>query len=164
MEKEWPRLAQRLCSKSCWLNLDGSNDLPVETAWPFVYNEEEAARDIQVPSRATGGSAMNQPISQGFKMTFVVHAIEGFATGIILLLFPTVFGEWINWDMSDAAYRIVGAAVLGCALSSWWASGAKSWRDVKILVQAKVVWMTIGAIVLLWAALLAPGRQPSRRC
>jgi hypothetical protein len=79
--------------------------------------------------------------------------LRGFSTGIVLLLFPTVLGNWINWDMSDAAYRIVGAAVLGCALSSWLASGAKSWRDVKILVQAKVVWMTIGAIVLLWAAL-----------
>jgi hypothetical protein len=95
---------------------------------------------------------MNQPISQGFRITFVVHAIEGLFTGIVLLLFPAVFGDLFNWDMSDPAYRVVGAAVLGCALSSWLASRAEAWRDVKIVVQAKVVWMIIGAVVLLAAA------------
>ena len=96
---------------------------------------------------------MNQAISRGLKITFLLHAIEGFFTGVILLLIPTIFGDLVNWDMSDAAYRIVGAATLGCALSSLLGYFAALWRDVKIVVETKVVWMSLASIVLLWALL-----------
>ncbi|HET6445476.1 MAG TPA: hypothetical protein VFI27_12945 [candidate division Zixibacteria bacterium] len=96
---------------------------------------------------------MNTAISRGLKITFLLHGIEGFFTGVILLLIPTIFGDLVNWDMSDVAYRIVGAAVLGCALSSLLSYYAALWRDVKIVVEAKVAWMSLAAIVILWGLL-----------
>lgn len=97
---------------------------------------------------------MNKPISRGLKITFLLHAIEGFFTGAILLLIPAILGSFVNWDMSDAAYRIVGAAVFGCAFSSLLAYNAEIWRDVSIVVKAKVLWMSFAAIVILWALLV----------
>ncbi len=96
---------------------------------------------------------MNRSISKGLKITFLLHAIQGFFTGVILLFIPIIFGDLVSWNMADAAYRIVGAAVLGCALSSLLSYNAELWRDVKIVVEAKVAWMSLAAIVILWALL-----------
>ena len=102
---------------------------------------------------------MNKPISRGFRIIFLLHAVEGFVTGAVLLLVPTIFGNLMGWNMSDAAYRIVGAAALGCALSSWLAYGAENWGEVKIVVEAKVAWMSLAAIAILWALLV--GKIPA---
>ena len=50
---------------------------------------------------------MDKPISRGLKITFLLHAIEGFFTGAVLLLVPIMFGNLVNWDMSDTAYGCV---------------------------------------------------------
>lgn len=96
---------------------------------------------------------MDRPFSRGLKVTFFVHTIIASIMGGVLLLIPVIFGNLVNWDMSDVAYRIVGAAMLSCGFSSFLGYKAELWGQVKIVIEAKVSLMFMAAIVLLWALL-----------
>jgi len=101
---------------------------------------------------------MERPISRRLRVTFFVHTIVASLMGVVLLLVPVSLGNLVNWDMSDVAYRIVGAAMFACGLSSFLGYKAEFWGEVKIVLEAKVSLMVISAIVLLWA--LLDGRIP----
>ena len=101
---------------------------------------------------------MNEPISSGLKTTFLVHAILAILIGLAHFLIPNIIGNLLNWDMSDGAYRVVGAALLAFGLSSLWAYQAKTWGEVQIVVQTELAWNAAGAIAVLWG--LVTGGSP----
>jgi uncharacterized protein YjeT (DUF2065 family) len=96
---------------------------------------------------------MNAQIPSGLKTTFLVHTIVGVIVGLAYFLFPNILGNLLNWDMSDGAYRVVGAAILGYGMSSLWAYQAQTWAEVKIITQTELVWSAAGAIAVLWGML-----------
>ena len=96
---------------------------------------------------------MNQPISSGLRTTFLAHTIVGLAFGLPYLLAPEAVGALVNWDMSDPAYRTLGAALIALAVSSWSAYRARLWRDVRIVVVLEIVWTVLGAAVAAWGLL-----------
>lgn len=97
---------------------------------------------------------MNKQISRGLKITFLIHAIVGAVMGLAYLMIPTIMGDWVGWNMSDFAYRVVGAAILGFAASSWLAYMAEQWSEVRIVVEAELIWVVLAAVVQLWALLV----------
>ena len=62
---------------------------------------------------------MEKRISQGLKTTFLVHFIVAAIYGLVLLIFPQVWGNLagIAIDETDP-YRLVGAALLTLAFGS----------------------------------------------
>lgn len=96
---------------------------------------------------------MEKSISKGLKTTFLVHAIVGIVLGLAYLLIPGTVGSLMNWDMTNPAYRLLGAAVIAFGVSSWLAYQANSWKQVKIVVQMELVWTVLGALVALWGLL-----------
>ena len=95
---------------------------------------------------------MNAPISSGLKTTFLVHAIVGILFGLGYLLIPTTVGGWFGVAMTDPAWRLLGAALLGFGMSSWWAYRAKEWAQVEIVVLMEIVWTVLGTIATVWAS------------
>ena len=90
-------------------------------------------------------------ISTGLKATFLVHAILGTIFGLIYLLIPDMFGSWISWPAQELTlYRLVGAAILGFAASSWLAYRETAWENVRIVVLAEIVWTILGALAMAW--------------
>jgi len=78
---------------------------------------------------------MDKQVSAGLKTTFLIHAIVGTLFGLAYLFIPKKFGSLVNWPVTEPeAYRILGAAILGFAASSWFAFSASAWEQVKIVV------------------------------
>lgn len=98
---------------------------------------------------------MEKQVLPGLKTTFLVHAILGAIFGILYLLIPETWGNLIGWPMQDSAYRMIGAAVLAFAASSWFAYHEAPWERVKIVVEMELVWTILGTLVMLWGLLLA---------
>lgn len=101
-------------------------------------------------------TVMEERISSGLRSTFVIHAIFATFFGIIYLLIPDVWGNLINWPVQEeVVYRLVGAAVLGYATSSWYSYRATYWEQVRIIVRMEIVWTILGSLVMLYGLILA---------
>ena len=99
---------------------------------------------------------MGTQIAPRLRTLFLVHFIVAGVFGLIYLLIPETWGNLISWPIQEPAiYRLVGAAVLGFAASSWFAYRATGWEKVKIVVQMEIVWTVLGTLVLLWGLLFA---------
>lgn len=99
---------------------------------------------------------MEKQISSGLKTTFLIHVIVGGIFGLIYLLIPDVWGDLISWPVKDlTSSRIIGAAVLGFAASSWFAYKEITWEKVKIVVQMEIVWTILATLVLMWGLIFA---------
>lgn len=99
---------------------------------------------------------MEKQISPGLKTTFLIHFIVGVIFGLIYLLIPKVWGDLISWPIQEpAAYRLIGAAILGFATSSWLAYKETVLERVKIVVQMEIVWTILGTLVMLWGLIFA---------
>jgi hypothetical protein len=62
----------------------------------------------------------------------------------------------VNWPVQEpAAYRLIGAAILGFAASSWLAHRETAWERVKIVVLMEMVWTILGTLVMLWGLIFA---------
>ncbi len=99
---------------------------------------------------------MEKQVLPGLRTTFLVHAILGAIFGILYLLIPETWGNLIGWPIQEpVAYRLIGAAILGFAASSWFAYHEVPWENVKIVVEMEMVWTILGTLVMLWGLLLA---------
>ena len=99
-------------------------------------------------------------ISAGLKMLFLVHFVVGLVFGLPLLLIPGIYMAWFGMFVPDVEpYRMVGAAILAFAASSWFCYQAAEWDKVKIVVQAEIVWTVLATLALLYGLLFA--RQPA---
>ena len=95
---------------------------------------------------------MEKTIPAGLRTTFLIHFFVGLVFGLIFLLFSELWGELVNWPATDPTiYRLLGAAILGYGVSSWFAYRETAWERVKILVQVEIIWTGLGALVSLWA-------------
>ncbi len=93
---------------------------------------------------------MEKQILPGLKTAFLAHFIVGTIFGIIYLLIPEAWGNLIGWPIKEAMpYRLIGAAILGFASSSWLAYNETAWERVKIVVEMEIVWTVLGTLVML---------------
>ena len=94
-------------------------------------------------------------ISSGLRTLFLVHFIAGLVFGLAYLLIPGTFMGWFGIKVPDLEpYRMIGAAVLAFAASSWLGSKAAGWDDVRIIVQTEIVWTVLASLGLLYGLLL----------
>ncbi len=98
---------------------------------------------------------MDKQISSGLKTTFLIHIIVGLIFGLGMLLFPMAWAALGVPVQEPEMYRLVGAAILGFASSSWWAYRETSWERVKIVVQMEIFWTVLATLVILWGLLFA---------
>ncbi len=105
---------------------------------------------------------MEKQISAGLKTTFLVHAIVGTIVGLAYLLIPTNVGDLLSWPVAEEGpYRLIGAAILGFAVSSWLAYRETDREAVRIVVQMEIVWTVLATLVMLWGLLLATVAFPA---
>jgi hypothetical protein len=101
----------------------------------------------------TEGSA-EKTVSQGLKITFLVHFVVGLFFGLVNLVVPEQWGDLTNWPVTDpVAFRLIGAAILGFATSSFLAYRETDWERVIIIVRAEIVWTALATLVFLVALL-----------
>lgn len=94
---------------------------------------------------------MDKQISSGLKTTFLIHFVVAGIFGLVLLLVPQMWGNLAGLEIvKTAIYRLVGAALLGFAASSWLAYKETVWERVRIVVQMEIVGSALGALVILW--------------
>lgn len=98
-------------------------------------------------------SNMNEKIVKWLKLTFLIHFFVGILFGIIYMIFPDFFFIIIGWTYNDPVItRVLGAAMIGFAMSSLLAWRETDWLKVKIIVQMEMVWLALGTIMLFISA------------
>jgi len=99
---------------------------------------------------------MNTSLSQGLKTTFLIHFIVALLFGLGFLLIPVAVGNIYGLNVQEPdIYRLLGAAMLGFAASSWFAYQATNWESVRIVVIMELIWTILGTLVMLYALLIA---------
>ena len=100
---------------------------------------------------------MEKTVSSGLKTTFFAGFIVAGIYGIIYTLFPEAYQKLIGTPIKQptelTAIREFGATFLTLAAGSWLAFKQTSVDRVKIVVQITIVWMVLGALVMLWSLL-----------
>lgn len=97
---------------------------------------------------------MDQRISPGLKTTFLANAVIGGLVGLQHLLVPRVWTDLAGIEISETVtWRVIGAALIGFAVSSWLAYREEAWDRVRIVVLMQIVWSALGALVILWGIL-----------
>ena len=95
-------------------------------------------------------------LSQGLKTTFLIHFIVALLFGLGFLFIPVVVGNLYGLNVQEPdIYRLLGAAMLGFAVSSWLAYQATDWESVRIVVVMELAWTILGTLVMLYALLMA---------
>jgi hypothetical protein len=94
---------------------------------------------------------VEKQIPKGLKITFLVHFITAGIFGAGFLLIPEMLTEMVGARaMEPSTFRLVGAAMLAFAASSWLAYRQPVWEKVKIVVQIEIVWTVLGVLATLW--------------
>jgi len=94
---------------------------------------------------------MDEQIPYGLKITFFVHVVVAGIFGLVFLLIPEMFGGMMGAPIKEpSTFRLVGAALIAFAASSWFAYRETLWERVKIVVQMEIVWTILGALATSW--------------
>jgi hypothetical protein len=126
---------------------------------------------------------MDRPISNGLRTTFLVHLVISAILGIALFLVPgrtlNLLGwvpDWVQLPNTDQSIpgqtfvdpvvtRILGAALLALAFSSWrgWSGSApaRKWSEVAFLVELETIFNVLGALAILAGVFLMDRRMPA---
>ncbi len=121
---------------------------------------------------------MDKPISSFLRTTFLVHLIIGFLLGVFIFLIPgrslTLLG-WVpasvpvpNSQLSvpgtifvdPVITRLLGAALLALAFSSYLGWRANSWGQVALIVQLELVYCALGSLAFIAAFFLLERPMP----
>jgi len=95
-------------------------------------------------------------MSKGLKSTFLVHAIVAFLVGAPLLIAPGRFLGIFSWAPVDPLLdRVLGAALLGLAWSSWRGWRATDKAQIIFLVEVEAVFCVLACLGLLRHLLIA---------
>ena len=93
-------------------------------------------------------------ISSGLRMTFLVHFVISGLVGLQHLFIPRAWTDLAGMEITETVtWRLIGAALLAFALSSWLAFKQNQWKQIRIVVAMEVVWSALGAAVILWGLL-----------
>lgn len=96
---------------------------------------------------------MKNEVNQGLKGAFLIHALVALLIGVGLLAIPETVGGWLDWEMSDPAYRIIGVVDIALGVTSVMAFMAAQWIEVRIKVVLELVWTLGAALVTTWAVM-----------
>jgi hypothetical protein len=120
-------------------------------------------------------------ISQGLKYIFLIHAIISVIFGLGLWLIPGSFLTLLGWVPTTVEFtvageqgtapgtvfidpfitRLLGAALLALAYSSFWGWRMNQWIEVKLVVQTEAVYCILALLGGIWAMIRYTGRiQP----
>jgi Na+/alanine symporter len=101
---------------------------------------------------------MDRPLSSGMRIVFWLHIAAGIVFGLAFLLIPEQSMELYAWQQTIPFVftRVVGAAILALAYSSWLALQANAWQKVRIVVQMEIFWATLLALTLVWELAAQP--------
>ena len=103
---------------------------------------------------------MNEEITRGLKITFLVHAVIAGVVGVQHLLAPRLWTDLAGMAITETVtWRALGAALIGFAVSSGLAYRQARWAAVRIVVIMEIVWSVLGALVLVWG-IMAEGLPP----
>jgi len=96
-------------------------------------------------------------MSKALRLTFLIRAVVGVLFGALLLIIPGRFLEWVGWAPIDPiAGRVLGAALLALAWSSFRGWQATERAQVATLVELEAVFTVLGCVGLLRHLLFAP--------
>jgi hypothetical protein len=95
-------------------------------------------------------------MSQAIKTAFLIHAAVGCLFGIPLFLVPGRLLQWVGWRPIDPIIsRVLGAALLALAWSSFRGWRAAERSQLVILEEMEAVFTVLGCIALLRHLLVA---------
>lgn len=93
----------------------------------------------------------DQRIPSGLKTTFLIHFIVAGLVGLQHVFVPRWWTDLVGMDITiTVTWRVIGAAVLALAVSSWLAYNEDVWEQVRIVVILEIVWSVLGALVIMW--------------
>jgi len=96
-------------------------------------------------------------MSKALKFTFLIHAVVALILGALLLIIPGRFLGWIGWaPVEPIINRVLGAALLALAWSSFRGWLATERAQVAILIEMEVAFTVLGCIGVLRHLLFAP--------
>ena len=99
-------------------------------------------------------------IQPGLKNTFQAHFVITGAVGLQHLFFPRWWTELAGIEITaTVTWRVIGAALVALAVSSWLSHREELWARVRIIVLMEIVWSFLCALVIIWA-ILAEGTPP----
>ena len=89
-------------------------------------------------------------MSKSLRYTFLIHVVVSLIFGAALLLAPGRFLGVFGWAPIDPLIsRLLGAALLALAWSSYRGWGASSYEQVSVLVEMEVIFTVFGSVRLL---------------
>ncbi|MFC1670103.1 hypothetical protein ACFL20_06885 [Spirochaetota bacterium] len=95
-------------------------------------------------------------MTQGLKVTFLLHSICAFLFGIGLYFVPELTAGALNWTPVDPTMsRFMGAAMLAISFKSLLAYRASSWESVRIIVMFEICYCILGATIGLYSVIVA---------
>ena len=95
-------------------------------------------------------SSESSSINGLLKYTFLLHAVVTVVFGLPLLVVPGRMLDLFGWSPQDPLMsRMLGAALLGFGWSSVRGFLLTSWSQVRILVEAELVFCLLAAVGLL---------------
>jgi len=98
-------------------------------------------------------------MSKTLRTIFLAHAIVGLVFGVPMLLFPGRFLTWFSWAPIDPIIsRLLGAALLALAWSSFRGWRADDKARVALLLELEAVFTVLSCVGLLRHLLF--GRYP----
>ena len=95
-------------------------------------------------------------MSKALKITFLVHGIVSLLLGTLMLLIPGRFLTFLGWAPIDPIIsRLLGAALLALAWSSFRGWRATEWAEVAILVELEAAFCVLACVGLLRHLIIA---------
>ena len=95
-------------------------------------------------------------MSKALKITFLVHGIVSRILGALMLLIPGRFLTILGWAPIDPIIsRLLGAALLALAWSSFRGWRATEWAEVAILVELEAAFCVLACVGLLRHLIIA---------
>jgi len=89
-------------------------------------------------------------MSKALKFTFLIHAVVALILGALLLIIPGRFLGWVGWTpVEPIINRVLGAALLALAWSSFRGWLASERAQVAILVEMEAAFTVLGCIGVL---------------
>jgi uncharacterized membrane protein YkvA (DUF1232 family) len=91
-------------------------------------------------------------MSQSTKYTFLIHAVIAALFGIPMLIIPGEFLPLFGWTdevIDPLVSRVLGAAIIAMAWSSYRGWRASDWEQVNIVVEAEAMFAVLAAIGIL---------------
>ena len=95
-------------------------------------------------------------MSKSLKYLFIIHAVVAFLSGVPLLIAPGRALGLLGWAPIDPLIsRLLGAALLALAWSSYRGWQATSYEQVSTLVELETIFTVLGCVGLLRHLLVA---------